>query len=45
VESLFDQIHAQTPAGEKTLLPGELIVRETVAPPPQMEGERTYRAD
>jgi LacI family transcriptional regulator len=32
-ESLLDQIHAGVTAGDKILLPGELVVRESVAPP------------
>ncbi|HZT42253.1 MAG TPA: LacI family DNA-binding transcriptional regulator [Chthonomonadaceae bacterium] len=33
VECLLDQIHAGVPAGEKILLPGELVVRGSVARP------------
>ena len=34
VECLLDQIHAGVPAGDKILLPGDLVVRGSVAPIP-----------
>jgi LacI family transcriptional regulator len=33
VESLLDQIHTGKPAGEKICIPGELVIRESVACP------------
>jgi LacI family transcriptional regulator len=34
VETLLGQIHAGLPSGSRTLLPAELVLRESVAPPP-----------